>query len=214
MFEKLTKVFNRIIPLNKVIKTLITYDFFLLLGWGLITPILAIFILESIEGGDARVAGIAVGIYWLSKSIIQIPIANFLDKKDGEKDDYWALIGGTLLASFAPLGFILATLPWHVYAIQGIHALGMAFAIPAWGAIFTRHIDKKREALTWGLESSSVGIGTGIAGILGGTIAKVFGFTPLFIGVCIMGIVASLLILLIANNLIPKEKVFPLPKPQ
>jgi len=51
--------------INKVIKVLVLSDLALLFGWGLITPILAIFITESIKGGDARVAGVAVGIYWL-----------------------------------------------------------------------------------------------------------------------------------------------------
>jgi len=70
--------------INKVIKILVFSDLVLLFGWGLITPILAVFILESIKGGDAKVAGIAVGLYWLIKSVFQIPIANFLDKTKGE----------------------------------------------------------------------------------------------------------------------------------
>lgn len=213
MNSKFIRFFQRVIPLNKVIKVLIASDFFLLFGWGLVIPILAIFIVQSIEGGDARVAGMAIGIYWLVKSIIQIPIASYLDKHKGEKDDYYALIGGTLLASFVPLGFIFASLPWHIYALQGVHALGMAFAVPSWGGIFTRHIDKGREALSWGTESSSLGIGAGVAGIVGGTLAKFFGFTPLFIGVFVFGIITTLLLLLIAHDLIPKDRVFPIPKP-
>jgi len=213
MFLRVLKYINRKIPLNKVVKVLITSDFFLLMGWGLINPILAIFIVENIKGGDAGVAGIAIGIYWLTKSIVQIPIANFLDKHHGEKDDYYALVLGTMLASLTPLGFIFANLPWHMYLLQVLHALGMAWAVPSWSAIFTRHIDKGKEAISWGAESSALGIGTGTAGVLGGVIAKNFGFTPLFIGVALLGITASLLILLIAHNLIPKERVFPMPKP-
>ena len=75
-----------------------------------------------------------------------------------------------------------------------------------------RHIDKGKEAFSWSLESSSIGIGAGIAGILGGIIAKSFGFKPVFISVAILGITSSLLLLLIAKEILPKEKVFPFPK--
>ena len=199
--------------INKVIKVLILSDFVLMAGWGLIIPILAIFVVDKIEGGDASVVGIAIGIYWVLKSLIQIPIGKFLDRTTGEKDDYYFLIFGTGLASLVPIGFIFATLPWHMYALQGIHALGMALAIPSWGGVFIRHIDKGKEAMTWGIESSSLGIGIGIAGIVGGIVAKSFGFTPLFIGVSVLGIIATLLFLLIAKDLIPKEKIFPVLKP-
>ncbi len=199
--------------INKVIRILIFSDFVLMAGWGLIIPILAIFIVDKIQGGDVRVVGIAIGIYWILKSLIQIPIGRYLDKTSGEKDDYYFLIFGTGLASLTPIGFIFATLPWHMYALQGIHALGMAMAIPSWGGIFTRHIDKGKEAMTWGIESSALGIGIGVAGIIGGIVAKNFGFTPLFIGVSILGIAATFLFLLIAKDLLPKDKIFPVVKP-
>ncbi len=200
--------------INKVIKILVFSDLILLFGWGLINPILAVFILESIKGGDAKVAGIAVGIYWLVKSIFQIPIAHFLDKTKGENDDLYALIFGTILASLAPIGFIFSTQPWHMYLLQGVHALGMAFAIPSWSAIFTRHIEKGREAFCWSLDSSALGIGAGVAGIIGGTVAEMFGFVPLFVGVAVLGVISGLVIFLIKRDLLPKEKVYPMPKPQ
>ena len=192
--------------LNKVIRILILSDFFLFSAWGLIMPILAIFVVGQVKGGDAQVVGIAIGIYWILKSIIQVPIGRYLDKNHGEKDDYYFMIAGMFLASFIPLGFIFVSLPWHIYALQAVHAIAMAMAIPPWGGIFVRHIDKGKEAMTWGMLSSSVGIGVGVAGIIGGIIAKTFGFTPLFIGVSILGMVSVCLLLLISKNLIAKPK--------
>ena len=151
--------------INKVIKILILSDFFLLSAWGLISPILAIFIIGNIKNGDVKVIGIAVGIYWLTKSILQIPIGKYLDRTHGEKDDFYFLVLGTFLSSLTPLGYIFSFLPWHIYILQSIHAFGIAMSIPAWGGIFMRHIDKGKEAFSWSLESSSIGIGAGIAGI-------------------------------------------------
>jgi MFS family permease len=191
---------------NRVIKILIVSDFFLLSGLGLIAPIFAVFIINNIQGADVSVVGIAVGIYWILKSIIQVPIGKYLDKKHGEKDDFYFLIIGTFLASLVPLGFIFASLPWHLYALQIIQAVAMAMAVPSWGGIFIRHIDKGKEAMTWSFESAAVGIGAGSAGIIGGIIAKTFGFVPLFIGVSILGIFAACLFMLISKNLILKTE--------
>jgi DHA1 family quinolone resistance protein-like MFS transporter len=200
---------------NKVIKIMVFSDLFLSSGWGLVAPILAIYIIKDIKGGDVEVAGIAMGIYWLIKSILQIPIARYLDRNHGEKDDLYALIGGTILASLTPIGFIFATLPWHIYALQGVHALGLAMAVPSWSAIFTRHIEKGKEAFSWSLDSSSIGLSAGVAGVLGGTTAKIFGFAPLFIGVSIFGLMAAFLFFLIRKDMLPKtpkDEVYPMPK--
>jgi len=201
--------------INKVVKVMVFSDLVLSSGWGLIGPILAIYIVGNIQGGNVKVAGIAMGVYWLGKSILQMPIAHYLDENHGEKDDYYALVVGTFLASLTPIGFIFAALPWHIYILQGVHALGMAMAIPSWSAIFTRHIEKQKEAFCWSLDSSSIGLGAGVAAILGGAIAEIFGFVPLFVGVSVLGIIATSLFLLIRKQMlpkVPKDRVFPMPK--
>ena len=200
---------------NKVVKLLVLSDLALLFGWGLISPILAIFISNNIQGGDVKVAGIAVGIYWLLKSLLQLPVGNYLDKNHGERDDFYFLVFGTLLASLAPIGFIFASLPWHMYTFQIIHAIGAALALPAWCGIFTRHISKGKEAQSWALDSSAIGIGAGVSGIVGGITAEAFGFTPLFVGVSVLGITASVLCVFIRKHLIvPKKKIILITKPE
>lgn len=193
--------------LNRVVKVLIFSDLIFNSAAGLLAPVFAIFIINNIQGGDAKVAGIAVGTYWILKSILQIPIGNYLDKNHGEKDDFYFMIAGSLLGSLTFLGFIFASEPWHLYALQALLACGMAMAIPSWGGIFTRHMDKGREGITWSLESSSIGIGAGIAGITGGIIAQYIGFAPLFIAMSIGGVLASLFLFLIKNQIVPRGKV-------
>lgn len=193
---------------NKIIKTLIFYDLISWFGWGLVMPIIAIFVADNIKGGDVGVAGIAIGIYWILKSLMQIPIGKYLDTNHGERDDFYFLVGGSLLAGLVPFGFIIASLPWHIYALQAIHAIGMAAALPAWCGIFTRHIDKGHEAQAWAWDSSSLGVGMGVAGILGGVLAKVFGFIPLFIGVGVFRLIAALMCFLSKMIFCPKKKLF------
>lgn len=195
--------------INKIIKFLISSDLVLNSGWGLLAPVFAIFIIQDIQGGDTKVAGIAAAIYWITKSILQIPIGHYLDKNRGEKDDFYFMLFGTLLAGLVPFGFIFASLPWHIYSLQLFQALGMALAIPSWSAIFTRHIDKGREAFEWGLESTGLGMGAGIAGAVGGILAATFGFKIVFILVGSLTILSSILLLFIYREIAPREKIQP-----
>jgi len=195
---------------NKIIRFMIASDFVLNLGWGLLGPIFAIFIVQNITIGSpsdaARVAGFASLSYWATKSILQIPIGRHLDKNHGEKDDFWFMTAGTFIAGFVPIGYLFSFLPWHIYLLQVVYAVGMSMAFPPWLAIFTRHIDKGKEALEWGMESTFLGAGAGIAGGLGGIIASTFGFSAVFAFVSSFTFLSVILLLFIKDDISPKNR--------
>jgi len=195
--------------LNKIIKSLIISDFFLNLGWGLVSPIFALFILENITSQDslkaAEVAGLSALFYWITKSLFQIPVGYLLDKKVGEKDDFWFMVIGTFITAIVPIGYIFSTQPSHIYFWQVIHAFGMAMALPSWLAIFTRHIDKNKEGFEWGVETTSIGLGAGIAGGLGGVLVSFFGFGSVFFFVSILNFVSGTCLLFIKNDVFVKK---------
>ena len=192
--------------INRVIKNLIKADVIFLSAFGLITPIFAVFITDQIAGGDVKVIGFAAAIYWILKSILQIPISRFLDKTKGEKDDLYFLVIGFVIAAIVPFGWIFSILPWHIYILQAIYAIGLAMVLPSWCAIFTRHIDKGKEAFEWALDSTALGFGAGITGALGGILVSQFGFNSVFIIVGVIALFGALLPLLIHKDIIPKSK--------
>lgn len=192
------------VKINKVVRILIQTDLIFFSAFGLIIPIFAIFITQQIKGGDVKVVGFAAATYWILKSILQIPIGRFLDKLKGERDDLYFLITGYLLTAIVPFGYIFSFLPWHIYALQAIYAIGMAMAVPAWAAIFTRHIDKGKEAFEWSLENSALSFGIGITGAIGGILVSKFGFDLVFAMVGILAILGGLFPLLIYKNIVPR----------
>ncbi len=199
--------------INKVIRILISSDVFLNSGWGLLSPIFAIFIVQKIAAGDiaqgAEIAGFASLTYWVVKSSLQIPIGQYLDKNHGEKDDFWFMVLGTFLTGLTPFGYMMASSAWHIFGLQVLHGVGMAMTIPSWCAIFTRHIDKGKEALEWGIESTALGFGAGIAGAIGGIMVAIFGFKIIFILVGSFTIISAGLLLLVHKEIAPRDKLFP-----
>ncbi len=199
--------------INPVVKTLVIVDFFYNSAFSSFAPVFAIFITSQIAGGSASVAGFATATYWIVKSIFQLPVARFLDKTDGEKDDFWAMFFGYFLSSFMPLAYIFASEPWHLYVIQGVYGFIMAWTVPAWYSIFTRHVDKWRISFEWSLESVfSVGLATAGAAALGGYLVDKFGFNVVFLAASLVSLTISLFLLNIRKHLSPqdhRERIFP-----
>lgn len=195
--------------INRVIKILIASDFLLQAGWGLSGPIFAIFLTKQIQGADLKMVGFIAATYWIVKSVVQPFIAHQLDKNHGEKDDFQFLIAGMYVANLIPLGYIFAAQPWHIFALEAVRGLAMACVVPTWAGIFTRHIDKEREAFSWSMESTGIGFAAGAAGAFGGIIASVLGFQAIFVLVSLFGLLASSSLLLIKKNIFLKDHFTP-----
>ena len=130
--------------INPVIRFLIISDTVLIGAAGLLGPVFAFFIEDFITGGNAAVAGIAAAVYLFTKSILQIPIAHFIDKIRGEKDDFWLMFIFTLLIAIVPLLYLVIETPLQLYIVQFLLGFFTAFTFPTYMAIFTRHVDKSK----------------------------------------------------------------------
>ena len=191
--------------INRVIRTLVTSDFLLISGFAVFGPVFAVFITQEIQGGSLEIIGFTAAIFQIVKSSFQIPIANYLDKNHGEKDDFYSLILGSFLIALVPFLYLFAQKPLHLYMINSIYGLGAAFAIPPWNAIFTRHIDKMHESTDWAVESVSIGIGAASAAALGGILAEKFGFQIVFLAAGVLAIAGAITLIKIYSDL--REKV-------
>lgn len=189
---------------GRVVKYFVLCDLLLLLGWGFIDPVFSVFIIQRIAGATLVTVGVAAAVYWILKSAIQLPIANYLDRTPGEKDDFVTLVGGLLLAGISALAFSWVTTTWELYAVQVVHAVGFAFYVPAWSAIFSRHLDRERISFDWSLDSTAVGVASGVSALLSGIIASVWGFLAVFIFGGILSLAAAFMLMAVPDLIIPK----------
>jgi MFS family permease len=196
------------IKVNRLVKYFIFSDLAFLSGWGLLDPLFAVFVTRNIPGASLVTVGIMAAIYWVVKSSIQIPISIYLDKTDGEKDDFYALVSGILLASLTMFSFMAATKVWHLYVIQFFKALAFALYVTAWTAILSRHVDKEKVAFEWALDSTAVGFAIGITGLIGGWLAN-YSFSLIFLLGGLLGLAAALLLILAPNLILPPRREKP-----
>ncbi len=183
---------------------LVLSDFFMLAGIGFLGPILPIFIATGIEGGSVKTAGFATAIYMVMW-ILQIPIGWFIDRHDGDRDDFIFLIVGAFITTAALFLFTVAEYPWHIYAIQALAGLGRAVDLPAWYSLFTRGIDKKREGLEWGVENVTVALAVGTVGALSGLITEAYGFRTLFLVAGFTALVGTVVLVLLYHSVFAEK---------
>ncbi|PJC28352.1 hypothetical protein CO054_00575 [Candidatus Shapirobacteria bacterium CG_4_9_14_0_2_um_filter_39_11] len=179
---------------NQFIWILILSTLLITFGFGLITPIFAVFLTRQVTGGTLAVVGIAEMIYLATKSIFQIPISLLIDKTPGEKIDFYCMFLGGILITMVPFLYLFASFPWQVFLLQFIHGLGAAFDWPAWMGLFTRHIDKNKESFEWSLQTTLGELGMAGAAVVGGLLADRLGFKPVFL---LVGIFSALTFLLL-----------------
>lgn len=188
---------------NPVIRILTISDIMVIGGYGLIAPIFAVFMTDNIIGGSVEVAGIGSSIFIIAQSIFQIPIAAVVDKIRGERDDFWALLIGSVAFSIIPLFYMIISTPMQLYLVQFFYGLATAATLPSWYAIFTRHLDKDHTGLEWGVYrtlTDSAGAG---AAFIGGLVAYRYGFNPLFLMVALTSFVGTMFLLGVYKKMRP-----------
>ena len=173
---------------NKIIRVLVLGDIMFFSAYGLIGPIFAVFVTNQVAGATIATAGFAATINLLVRALLQMPIARYIDRHKGEKDDFIFMVAGSTLISVVPFAYFFVSTPLHLYLAQVILGLGGALANPGWFAIFTRHIDKNKEGTEWTLENVGVGLAAAGTAAIGGLLAQRFGFHNLFLIVGVLSL--------------------------
>ena len=189
--------------MKKGLKLLILSDLLIIMSFGLISPILAIFIKDGLTGGNAFSAGLSTAVALLVKSLLEIPFGKIEDHHNKKR----FLIIGTFLISFVPLGYFFINNVFQLYMVQFFYGIGAAMAFPAFGALFLRYLDRGKAAYEWSIYGTVVGLGTAITAFLGGYVAQKFSFDALFLTTFIVSIIGTFVLFKIpAEHLRPLKK--------
>lgn len=179
-------------------------DIFLITGFGLISPILAIFIKDNIVGGTIFTAGLASTTHIVLKSLIQLPFSRYVDSHD---DKVKWLLFGTCLMAIVPFIYMHATHIIHIFIAQVIFGISSGLSFPTWLGLWSTNLDKKHESFEWSLYSTLTGLGTASTAAIGAAIAQYYSFSITFLGAGAMAIVGSLILFTLEQKKEKLEKV-------
>lgn len=186
--------------MNSTIRLLMFSDIFVATGFGLIEPILAIFIKENLAGGTIFAAGLAGALFIITKSAVQLPFSRYVDRHDKKK--IWLLMG-TFLITLVPFVYIFATDIYSIYAAQILYGIGSGLAYPTWLGLWSTNLGKNHESFEWSLYSTFVGLGTAAAATIGAGVAEFVGFQYTFALVGLMSLAGCFILFFLERK---KEK--------
>lgn len=166
--------------MNKVTRTLILSDLFILSSFGLIQPIFSIFILKNIPDGTIAAAGIAITIQTLTKALFQIPISRWTDEDQGNCRELYTLILGSVFISITPALYIVIHSVAQLYIIQIIYGLGLALSFPSWRVLFSRYLNKDHAGYEYSVYDTVVSLGIAATASIGAYVAQIYSFQILF----------------------------------
>lgn len=140
-------------------------------------PIYAIYVLEI--GGHILEAAVAIGLFSL---VLGLSTMVFGRIEDISKDLRRKLVVlGYAIVSLSVLGYYFVRNPIDLFVLQAVMGLGTALVDPGWDALFSRNVQKGKEATEWGMYEGGKEVAIGISAIVGGVLAFTFGFKTLIL---------------------------------
>lgn len=169
--------------MKRGIRFLLISDTWATLALGMIGPIYAIFVEEI--GGDILDASWAYFAFMMTSGVMMYLISHWEDKaKHKEK----LVTMGYLLTALGCLSYIFVHNQISLVITQIILGVAEAVQVPAYDALYSKYLDKSKEASEWGDWESMRYIMTAIAAIVGGYLAYQYGFKILFIVMFVVSI--------------------------
>ena len=165
---------------NSLVEAFIVSETFLWSAWNFVTPIFAIFVINSIKGGNIQIAASAFSTCLIARVVCEIISGKYLNNKT-DNNKLFLAISGMILMSAAYVGFAFSHSIISLFVFYIFIGIGFGVASPAKYSLFTEHIDKERATTEWSIYDAITLLGIASATALGGFIASLYGFTFLFI---------------------------------
>lgn len=159
------------------IKLLLLASYFNNLGWGIYSPLYAIFVLKL--GGTS----FDVSMIWAGYALIAGALMMVFGRLENNKrynPAFMLVIGYALFVAIAS-GFLFINTVYEFYAVQFLLAVAMGILTPAARASYARAEKRGKEAGQWGLFDGGNYILIAVAAFAGGLLYRAGGFHALFI---------------------------------
>ncbi|MBU1036466.1 MFS transporter [Patescibacteria group bacterium] len=177
-------MFSRRNFFNKPLKILLITNALILLAAAMLGPIYSLFVEEI--GGSLLDASLAGGIFALTAGIVTLISGKYSDKV---KENELIVVLGYV---FMGIGFLLYTVVnsiWFLFLVQVIIGLGEAIYSPAFDAVYSKHLTKRKSGKQWGIYEAATYFTAAIGAVIGGFIVTYLGFNVIFVlmGVLCLG---------------------------
>ena len=180
---------------NKYLRLLLLTNGLILISGAMLGPIYALFV-DKI-GGDLLDASLTGGIFALAAGITSLIAGRYTDKAKNKKiivsSGYAVMAVGFFLYPFVDSLLFL-------FLVQVIIGFAEAFYSPAFDALYSNHVTKKKVGREWGAWESMNYFSAAFGAGFGGFVVTYFGFNAIFILMGSLSTVSALVLFLTPKN--------------
>jgi len=166
--------------INPLVKAYIISESFMWSAWNFIIPIFAVFVVQSVQGGNVQMAAMGYSIYLLSRVIFELISGRYL-LGTADRKKMTLVILGMACVSLSYLGFAIVREMYLLFFYYFVAGMGLGICMPAKNSLFSMHLDKNKEATEWSIADAFQFSAMALATTVGGFVAYHYGFQPLFL---------------------------------
>lgn len=171
-------------------------------SWGpymVISALSGLYLATKLDMDAVQVIAIGTSIYYITRSVIQMPIGKITDKIKSDSDEILFLLIGAILMGLPFIVYPFISIPIHYYILQFVFGLGVSFNLTNWRKLFALNVDKNREGTQYGFYEICMSGGAAIFSALIGSLGSLSNryFDIIIVSAGIVMLLASVWIFLI-----------------
>lgn len=171
-------------------------------SWGpymVISALSGLYLATKLDMDAVQVIAIGTSIYYITRSVIQMPIGKITDKIKSDSDEILFLLIGAILMGLPFIVYPFISIPVHYYILQFVFGLGVSFNLTNWRKLFALNVDKNREGTQYGFYEICMSGGAAIFSALIGSLGSLGNryFDIIIVSAGIVMLLASVWIFLI-----------------
>ena len=182
---------------NKALRILLFTNALILVAIAMLGPVYAIFV-EQI-GGDLLDASMTGAIFAFTAGLTSLIAGKYADRI--KENELILVIGYSIIG----IGFICYTFVDNIsklFFVQIIMGIGEAIYSPAFDALYSKHLTKKRAGRQWGAWEAMYYFVTAFGAMLGGLLIYSFGFNFIFILMALLSFTSAFYIYFLPRKIL------------
>jgi MFS-type transporter involved in bile tolerance (Atg22 family) len=161
--------------MKRLIRLLFVIEFFNTLAYGLLSPVLAVYVKKL--GGNLFTAGLATAIATIVTGLLIAIVGRIAERQKSEK---LFMVIGYLVASLAAVGFLVITTTWQLYIVEIISGISIALIQPSLQGLYSAALEDGKHTSGWGDFTGFLYVVAAFSALYSGFVSQTFGFTALF----------------------------------
>lgn len=177
--------------INPVIVLLTFADIY---TWGvyyIVVSLLGLYLANRLGHDPIEIVGIGVGIRFVVRAIVQIPVGMISDRIKNDIDEIILLMVGITLMALPIILFMFITSATQYYILEAIFGVGAGLNIVDWRKLFAKNLDQDKEGWSYAVYDTVMSLSTALFGFVGGYIANLgedyFRLVILAVGILMLG---------------------------